>query len=292
MQKFLERFALLAIITPAATLAAPVGAPFGDAEPVADTNNSVQGGCPIESANGRFLYTASSRDGGEGDLDIWRNERRSPNKPYGEAENLGSPVNSAAADFCPTPLPGGVLFFVSNRALEGACGGADMYVTRWSKASGWADPVNLGCADEGGPNTAGSEFSPSLVEINGEVVLYFSSSLTEPGGGVQDLYRSVLMGDQFGPREPVAELNTGNDDRQPNVSVNGREMVFASDRAGGEGGLDIWLSTRDSVNEPWGEPVNLGPGINTALGESRPSLSRNGQRLLFGRAGEIYVSHR
>lgn len=283
---------LIASLGVSTAWAAPVGAPWGDAEPVADTDNSVQGGCPIESANGRYIYFASPRDGGLGALDIWRAQRKSPKKPYGPAENLGSPVNSAAADFCPTPLPGGVLLFVSDRAHEDHCGGADMYATRWTKRSGWLDPVNLGCADEGGPNTEGSEFAPSLVSINGELVLYFSSTLAEPGGGAHDIYRSVFENGGFGLREPVQELNTAADDRQPNVRVNGLEVVFASDREGGEGSLDIWTATRRSTGEPWGEPVNLGPGVNSAAGESRPSLSRNGKRLLFGTGGEIYVSNR
>jgi hypothetical protein len=39
------------------------------------------------------------------------------------------------------------------------------------------------------------------------------------------------------------------------------------------------------VNAPWAEPVNLGPDVNTGFGESRPSLSRDAEQLLFGRAG-------
>ena len=116
--------------------------------------------------------------------------------------------------------------------------------------------------------------------------------MDEPGGGTQDIYRSELGWGGFGPRSPVSELNTASDDRQPNVRVNGREIVFASNREGGEGELDIWTATRSSVNEPWGPAVNLGPGVNSTAGESRPSLSRNGKRLLFGAGGEIYVSKR
>ena len=127
MHRLIKTFTLLASLGATAAGAAPTGKAFGDAEPVLDTNNSVRGGCPIESANGRFLYMASNRDGVLGDLDIWRAERKSPRKPYGPAENLGAPINSAASDFCPTPLPGGILFFVSSRAHENACGCAGIF---------------------------------------------------------------------------------------------------------------------------------------------------------------------
>ena len=63
----------------------------------------------------------------------------------------------------------------------------------------------------------------------------------------------------FGPASPIAELNdAGANDIQPNVRKDGREIVFSSNRAGGAGGQDIWSATRDSVEDPWSAPVNLG----------------------------------
>jgi hypothetical protein len=64
----------------------------------------------------------------------------------------------------------------------------------------------------------------------------------------------------------------------------GREVVFSSNRAGGLG-QDIWSATRASADAPWTVAVNLGSGVNTGLGETRPSLSRDALQLLFGRAG-------
>jgi hypothetical protein len=71
-------------------------------------------GCPIESPDGRALFFASNRPGGKGGLDIWVAFRNSPNEAWNEPQNL--PINSSSDDFCPTPLPGGELFFVSRRA--------------------------------------------------------------------------------------------------------------------------------------------------------------------------------
>lgn len=81
------------------------------AQPVAgDVNTAAAEGCPIESPDGLSLYIASNRAGsvgGPGDLnDIWVATRPSIDAPWGTPVNLGAPVNSAAADFCPTPLPG------------------------------------------------------------------------------------------------------------------------------------------------------------------------------------------
>ena len=106
-------------------------------------------------------------------------------------------------------------------------------------------------------------------------------------------------GARFGPATAVAALNdpTAND-IQPNVRADGLEVVFSSNRAGGQGGPDIWASTRSALADPWSAPVNVGPAVNTAAGETRPALSRDGRQLLFGRApssegsSDIYVSRR
>jgi hypothetical protein len=79
----------------------------------------------------------------------------------------------------------------------------------------------------------------------------------------------------------------------PNISKDGREIVFASNRpAGGQGDFDIWSSTRAGVFEPWAAPTNLGTAVNGPGRETRPSLSWDASRLYFGRSGEIYVSTR
>jgi Tol biopolymer transport system component len=200
--------------------------------------------------------------------------------------NLGAPANSSADDFCPTPVPDGRLFFVSSR--PGGCGGPDMYVT--SPAGGaWAEPKNLGCQ----ANSPGPEFSPSLVEIGqNDTVLFFSSA--RPGGfaadpeGVvpdHDIYYSRALPDgSFGPAILVDGVNSAVDDARPNVRSDGLELVFDSVRPGGQGASDIWVSSRASVKSAWSAPVNPGAPINSAAGESRASLSRNGERLYFGSA--------
>ncbi|HET6565204.1 MAG TPA: hypothetical protein VFG52_07315 [Xanthomonadales bacterium] len=286
---------LLACVMASGTaFAGPNFSQWSNAVPAPDTDNSVNGGCPIESPDGLTLYMASARPGGEGMLDIWSAERSDIDQPFGLAENLGTVINTAFDDFCPTPLTGKYFLFVSAR--PGGCGMGDIYISRNHPAHGWEQPVNLGCAESGdGPNTAGAEFSPSLVETDEGVFLFYSST----GSGNHEIYMSQLHSDgSFGAGVPVDELNTGSDDRMPNVSKNGLEIVFSSNRAtwgdgqAALGGQDVYAATRSSTSEPWSDPVNLGAGINTAADETRSTLSRDMTRLYFGRSGEIYLSHR
>ena len=267
--------------------------PWGMAAPEEGVNSAQADGCPIESPRGLELYMASTRPGAVGGPtdpnDIWVAQRPSKDAAWAEPQHLPAPVNSTAADFCPTPLNGHRLLFVSTRA--GGCGAGDMYITRNNPEHGWETPVNLGCYPNG-PNFAGGEFSPSLVETDQGTLLYYSSS-----GSVatddQDVYVSVMRSDgTFGPGAPVAELNTGSNDQMPNVSRDGREIVFSSDRPGGIGMHDVYSAQRASTGDPWSDPVNAGSNVNTAAAETRASLSGDGERLHFGRLGDIYVSTR
>jgi hypothetical protein len=256
-----------------------------------EVNTPSLDGCPMESPDGLSLYMASNRPGGLGGLDIWVSRRDSPDAAWGAPENLGEPVNSAADDFCPTPIHGGGLFFVSREALPGSCGLADIYFTRRDPARGWSEPEHLACAPAG-PNSALDEQGPSYVQAR----LYFSRSSATVAG---DLYVSKKHGMTFGPAEPITELNDPSaNDIQPNVRKDGREIVFSSNRSGTLGSQDLWAATRASVEDPWSAPVNLGPAVNTAAGETRPSLSWDAETLYFGRmpgpegSTDIYVSTR
>ena len=295
---------LTAVASLAATAAAgPDFSVWAPAQKIDETNgNSSElntpfvDGCPIQSPDGLSLYMASNRPGGVGLLDIWVARRASRDQPWGTPENLGEPVNSAADDFCPTPVRGGGLFFVSREALPGSCGMGDIYFTRHHPTQGWSEPRNLGCAPTG-PNSVLDEQGPSFVRVGRKAQLYFSrSSATVPG----EIYVSERSADRrFGPGVPVAELNhPAANDIQPNVRRDGREVVFSSNRVGTLGGQDIWVSTRANIHQPWSTPVNVGPAVNTAAGETRPSLSWEADTLLFGRApgpegmSDIYVATR
>ena len=124
-----------------------------------ELNTAFQDGCPIQSPDGLSLYMASNRPGGHGLLDIWVARRDSKAEPFGAPEDLGAPINTAADDFCPTPVRGKGLFFVSRRSGPGTCGLGDIYFTRFDRVHGWSEPEHLACAPEG-PNTSLDEQGP------------------------------------------------------------------------------------------------------------------------------------
>lgn len=83
------------------------------------------------------------------------------------------------------------------------------------------------------------------------------------------------------------------------LSKDGLSFYVSSSRPGGCGNIDIWVSTRESRDEPWGEPQNLGCDINSGGLDAAPFLTTNGRRLYFhsdrpGGAGgfDLYASRR
>jgi len=289
--------AILGAVVLVASLAATASAkhysawgPAANAEATPGTsselNTPFNDGCPIQSPDGLSLYMATNRPGGLGGQDIWVAHRDSADVAWGAPEHLGAPINSAANDFCPTPLHGKRLLFVSERGGAGTCGSGDIYLARDDPAQGWSEPQNLGCD----VNSSAGEASPSLVEIGGETLLYFSSTRTggfaaeAPGAAADsDIYVSTQESDgSFGPAVLVSGLNTASDDFRPNARKDGLELVFDSNRAGTLGGQDIWSSTRASAEDDWSTPLNLGLNVNTPSNETRASLSWDGFTLTFG----------
>jgi tetratricopeptide (TPR) repeat protein len=67
------------------------------------------------------------------------------------------------------------------------------------------------------------------------------------------------------------------------VSDNGNQLIFASDRPGGFGGLDLYISNK--TKGTWGPAINLGPEINTPFNEDRPFLINNGKTIFFASQG-------
>jgi hypothetical protein len=138
-------------------------------------------------------------------------------------------------------------------------------------------------------NSPADELYPS-VDANG--TLYFASGPLFPQPGRHfDIYRAERAGDGFAPREALpAAVNTspvpggGLQDAwefNPEISVNGKTLLFTSLRPGGHGLGDLYVSRFESG--AWTSARNLGPLVNTAADEYHPTLSRDGQTLWFVR---------
>ncbi len=289
---------VIASVFPVAADAPAQYSDWGEGEPVAAVNlpPPSHDGCPIESPNGKQLFIASNRADTHGMNDIYFVERKTKHDAWGPVQHPGAPLNSQYSDFCPTPLGGGWLLFVSTRPAQN-CGGptstaGDIYLTRQLHDGSWKTPTHLGCSPNG-PNFVGAEFGPSLVTVGGQTLLYYSSNGASPGD--QDIYVSTMNGSgQFGPGVSVTELNTDAEETMPNVSQDHSELVFASNRIGSEGATDIYSATWDGLAGSWSDVTNLA-NVNTDAPESRPSLSGDGKRLYFGRGaapGDVYVSTR
>ncbi|HKA19295.1 MAG TPA: hypothetical protein VKN18_13480 [Blastocatellia bacterium] len=76
-------------------------------------------------------------------------------------------------------------------------------------------------------------------------------------------------------------VNSTSNEQGPTLSKNGLSLYFGSNRPGGVGMGDLYVSHRDSVEEPWGTPMNLGAIVNSTADEATPNLSRDGHWLYF-----------
>jgi hypothetical protein len=119
-----------------------------------------------------------------------------------------------------------------------------------------------------------------------------------------------VIGLAFGPSRTTAQkfsdwsvpvnlgavVNSSATDAAPLLSKHGRSLYFNSNRAGGSGAADLWVSHWDDVTGAWGSPVNLGDVVNTSFIEAGPALSRDEHWLFFqsNRSGnmDIWVSYR
>lgn len=238
---------------------------------------------PALSPDALSLYFVSTRAGGFGGADIWVSHRASIEAPWGEPVNLGPNVNGPGIDASPVvSLDGHLLFFSSDRA--GGQGQNDIYVARRTDKSddlGWGPAVNLG-PDVNTPGFEAGEFYLQSGEA-GPANLYFSGG---PNSVALDIYVAPVNanGETLGPAVPIDELNDPDPavtDAHPSVRIDGREIYFYSNRAGGLGASDLFRSTRRSVHEPWSTPENLGPPLSTNANEIQPTLSYDGRTLIF-----------
>jgi len=249
--------------------------------PMVNTSSG-EGPCCI-SSDGLELYFTSDRPGGSGNFDIWVTTRETIDDEWGTPMNLGPQVNAGQEDALACISHDGLeLYFTSIR--PGGYGSFDTWVTtRKTVNDAWGTPANLGPP----VNTFGQEHAPRLSTDGLE--LYFSS-YNRPGGyGAADIWvaKRTTVDDPWEPPTNLGPVvNSSADENFPFISANGLALYFSEDyggpyRPGGFGDVDMWATTRASVNDPWGTPLNLGPIINSSSLDSLPITSPDGSMLYF-----------
>lgn len=243
-------------------------------------NSSVLDAQPNLSKDGLSLYFTSLRPG-QGLQDIWVARRACEACFWNAPVNLGPVINTSGIDAASDlSVDGHLLFFHSSR--PGGQGGIDIWVSRRADPNddfGWEPPQPLGPD----VNTLQDENAPTYVQSaeDGSANLYFTRGPAGTQG--QDLYYAAITrdGETRGPAVLAVELNSIVNDAAPTVRADGREILFHSPRSGTLGAADLWVSTRQSVHEPWSAPVNLGAPVNTTAFEQQPSLSHDGRTLVW-----------
>ncbi len=215
---------------------ATVNDPFGPPTNIAGTNSSASDFSPGVSADGLTLYFISTRDTG-GNGNIWKTSRISKSYPFGPP-TLVNNVNSSADDTGPESSDDELtLFFGSPRS--GGQGDYDLWqATRASVNDDYGTPTNLGA-------TVNSSFNDGQASITSDdLTLYFSSM--RPGGfGPRSLWLTerATTADPFGtPVNLGSTVNSNAEDAMGSVSSDGNTLYFSSNRSGGEGDFDIWVT--------------------------------------------------
>lgn len=202
--------------------------------------------------------------------------------------NVGAPVNTSASEYVPvvTSDDSVMLYtYVGEKSVGGLqaypgqpdSGGIyfeDIFMSR-RQGNNWLPPEPLGNQI----NTMGHDAAVGLSNDGQTLIIYKDQS----GGG--DLYLSHLDGDEWSIPEPIrGDVNTGAWEGHATFSADMRVMYFASERAGGYGGRDIWMAVLGPDGR-WGNVRNLGPKVNTAENEDAPFLHPNGLILMFSSEG-------
>jgi Tol biopolymer transport system component len=191
--------------------------------------------------------------------------------------NLGPTVNSWTGDSTPSISADGLSLYFSSIRSDGR---ADLWVTTratvsdpWDHAVKLRSPINSSYTDD----------TPSI-SADG-LTLYFSSFRPGPGwNGKMDLWKATRQTTDDEWAAPVnlgLPINSPVLDWSPSISADGLLLVFCSDRPGGIGVADLWMTRWSSTEGPWSEPVNPGRPVNSPSTEATPSISANGLLLFF-----------
>lgn len=203
--------------------------------------------------------------------------------------NLGPVVNSEFSDFSPVAtLDGEVLYFTSRRvrkdssnidefSIQDGKHYEDIYVTYRDENGEWGEPRVLSFSE-----VDRNEATIGVSADGAEIFAY----VDDEGDG--NIYYSVFQDTNFSEltklADGISDINTDAWETHATVSPDGTVLYFVSDRKGGMGGRDIYMS-RKLPNGDWGMAINLGPTINTPDDEDSPYIAADGKTMYFSSNG-------
>lgn len=196
--------------------------------------------------------------------------------PY-RPEALPPTINTEEMEYFPTlSIDRATLVFT--RRVNGFRGDENLFFSVRDSAGTWlpAEPLP-------GINTANNEAAQTLSADRRTLV--FVGCNRPDGYGNCDLYLSDYRNGAWSrPTNLGPPVNTPYWDSHPSLSANGRWLFFSSNRPGGQGEADIWVSSRRNDGS-WTAPVNLGSVVNTPLEDRFPFFHPDGKTLYFSSEG-------
>jgi Tol biopolymer transport system component len=208
--------------------------------PTINSSKSDEG--PALSRDGHYLFFSSNRPGGLGGTDIWVSHRENTHDDFAwETPKPITEINSSKNDAGPTYFEneGGrpQLYFQSPR--PGGAGAADFYLTEQQEDGTWSAPVRVA--------ELSSPFQEQRASIRFDgLEIVFASNRGNPLESVQ-LWVSTRPSVTVPWSKPtlLENVNSGESDDTPYLSGDGMTLYFASNRDGGTGHYDVWVSTRE-----------------------------------------------
>ena len=187
-------------------------------------------------------------------------------------------INSSSDEYFPSmPINSDIIIY-TYRDSSADFQDEDFYISR-KIDDNWTDPVRLG-------DNINSEYREGALSVglDGTDVFFASCHRPDSYGGC-DLYYSTLINDTLwsDAYNMGSVINTEYWESQPSISSDGNLLFFTSNRHGGYGGADIWMSKKH--NNKWLAPVNMGPSINTSSDEGTPFLHFDNKTFYFSSKG-------
>lgn len=224
-------------------ISAKEGEKWVQAQPIKEINTLQNEGAPSLSADGQMLIFTACETGdgtwggnrtGFGSCDLFYSTRTA--KGWSPAQNLGQGINSGTWESQPSfSANGRTLYFVRGKRTASGIKEQDIYYSFLDEKNRWSPPTKV----SGRVNTIFEEESV-MIHPDGRT-LYFSSNGHSGMGGL-DIFMSRMLpnGDWDTPINLGYPINTFENENSIQVTAEGKVALFASNREGGFGGLDLY----------------------------------------------------